>query len=445
MTNKNLLILSTILLHFTIASTYAAGETPVPIENTIEESWALHGQVTNLSQKHSSFRSPYSGTNSLDARGRTEETTDITLYAGVSPWPGAQLRLNPEIDQGFGLSNTVGIAGFPSGEAYKVGANRPYLRLPRAFLRQQFPLSGESQKMDSAANQLSGSTNENNVTLTVGKFSVTDIFDTNSYSHDPRVDFMNWSLIDSGAIDYAADAWGFTYGAAVEWNENWWSFRAGVFQLSAVPNGKIVKPDFSQYSFVTEFESRYQWQGHPGKAKLLAIVNRARMGRYRDAVDLSGANNPPDIALVRHTASRAGIALNIEQELQKDLGIFLRVSGNDGSKEAYEFTEINRSLAAGLSLKGPSWNRPEDAFGLAIVNNYLSGAAQQYFRAGGVGILIGDGALRYGPEQIAETYYSVKIANGLAATIDYQRIKHPAFNRERGPVSIYALRLHAEF
>jgi high affinity Mn2+ porin len=171
------------------------------------------------------------------------------------------------------------------------------------------------------------------------------------------------------------------------------------------------------------------------------------MGRYRDAVELSGTNSPPDIALVRHTASRAGIALNIEQELQKDLGIFLRISGNDGSKEAYEFTEINRSLAAGLSLKGERWNRHEDTFGLAMVNNYLSGAAQQYFRAGGVDILIGDGALRYGTEQIAETYYSVKIASGLTATMDYQHINHPAYNRDRdrGPVSTYALRLHAEF
>ena len=411
-----------------------------------EESWAVHGQLTNLTQKHDSFRSPYSGTNSLDANGRTEETTDLTLYAGAHLWQGAQLWLNPEIDQGFGLSNTVGVAGFPSGEAYKVGSNHPYLRLPRAFLRQVFPLGGEAQAVEAGANQLAGSTPADNVTLTVGKFSVTDIFDTNSYAHDPRSDFMNWSLIDSGAVDYAADAWGFTYGAALEWTQDWWTWRAGVFQLSPVPNGKIVKVEFGQYSLMSELEGRYQWRGHAGKAKLLAFANHGRMGSYLDAVRLGAASGSvPEIAPVRQRAWRPGFALNLEQELAADLGAFLRLSANDGAKEAYEFTEINRSLAGGLAWKGARWSRPDDTVGVAAVVNQLSGAAQQYFSNGGIGILIGDGALHYGPEQIVETYYAAKLAQGVSATLDYQHINHPAYNRDRGPVSVYSLRLHAEF
>lgn len=442
---KKLLTASIASILFTSCLASAAAEAPVAADRSEAENWAVHGQLTNLTQRHPSFRSPYSGVNSLDASGRTEETTDITIYAGARLWTGAQLWLNPEIDQGFGLSNTVGMAGFPSGEAYKVGANRPYLRLPRAFVRQEFPLAGETQTIEGAANQLAGSGSVNNVTLTVGKFSVTDIFDTNVYAHDPRGDFMNWSLIDSGAVDYAADAWGFTYGGAVEWNQDDWTLRAGLFQLSPIPNGKIVKVDFSQYSLMLEAEHRHQWQGHPGKVKLLAFVNRGRMGRYLDALGAAGAGQAPDIEPVRRKSSRAGAAVNVEQELAADLGVFLRASANDGSKEAYEFTEINRSLAAGLSLKGARWNRPGDTLGVAVVSNHLSDAARRYFSAGGVGILIGDGALRYGAEQIVETYYSLNVGHGLAATVDYQRASHPAYNRDRGPVSIYGLRLHAEF
>ena len=415
-------------------------------DSAISENWALHGQITNVTQGHRRFTSLYSGTNSLIANGRTEETTDITLYAGVRLWRGAEFWVNPEIDQGFGLSNTVGMAGFPSGEAYKIGANVPYLRLPRAFLRQVIPLNGENVKTESAANQLGGTKAVNNVTLTVGKFSVTDIFDTNTYAHDPRGDFLNWSIIDAGAFDYAADAWGFTYGAAAEWTQDAWTLRGGVFQLSKVPNGKIVNVDFSQYMLVTELEQRYQMRGQPGKVKLLAFVNRGRMGSYRDAVQLAQqTGDTPDTGLVRQFASRPGMSINLEQELAPDLGMFLRASANNGTKEAYEFTEINRSISGGLSLKGDRWGRHGDTFGLAGVINGLSSDARQYFASGGIGILIGDGAQTYGAEKILETYYSMRVSPQVTLAVNYQHVNNPAYNRDRGPVSIFGLRAHAEF
>ena len=417
-----------------------------PADDTAPEDWALHGQVTNVTQGHPRFTSSYSGTNSLIANGRTEETTDITLYAGVRLWRGAEFWINPEIDQGFGLSNTVGMAGFPSGEAYKIGANVPYPRLPRAFLRQVIPLSGELVKMESSANQLAGSKAANNVTLTIGKFSVTDIFDTNTYAHDPRGDFLNWSIIDAGAFDYAADAWGFTYGAAAEWTQDAWTLRGGVFQLSKIPNGKIVNVDFSQYMLVTELEQRYQMRGHPGKAKLLAFVNRGRMGAYRDALQLAQlAGDTPDTGLVRRFASRPGVAINLEQELAPDLGMFLRASLNNGTKEAYEFTEINRSISGGLSLKGGRWGRDDDTFGLAGVVNGLSSDARRYFANGGIGILIGDGGQTYGAEKVLETYYSMRVNRHVTLAVNYQHVNNPAYNRDRGPVSIFGVRAHAEF
>jgi high affinity Mn2+ porin len=436
-----------------VAEVQSGSAMPRPMPSPVEkqdapspETWAVHGQLTNVTQRHPGFTSPYSGANSLQPNARTEETTDITVYLGTRLWRGAEFWLNPEIDQGFGLNNTVGMAGFPSGEAYKIGANTPYLRVPRAFIRQTIPLGGTEETISSAANQLAGARAANNLVLTVGKFSAVDIFDTNSYAHDPRADFLNWSIIDAGAFDYAADAWGFTYGAAAEWTQDWWTLRGGLFQLSRVPNGKVTGVDFSQYMLVTELEARHQWQGHPGKVKLLAFVNHGKMANYRDAVQLaSQTGDTPDASLVRRKSSRPGLSVNVEQALSSDLGAFLRASVNDGSKEAYEFTEINRSLAAGLSLKGDRWGRQDDTVGAAAVVNGLSGAARDYFAAGGLGILIGDGALNYGPEKILEAYYSLKVNKQLSFALNYQHVNNPAYNRDRGPISIYGVRIHSEF
>ncbi len=410
------------------------------------EPWALRWQATNVTQSHPRFRSPYSGTNSLAADGRTEETTDLTAYAGVRPWHGAELWVNPELDQGFGLSNTVGVAGFPSGEAYKVGADRPYFRLQRAFLRQTIALGGETVAVEPGANQLAAAKPTQGIVLTLGRFSVTDLFDTNTYAHDPRSDFLNWSIIDSGAFDYAADPWGYTYGGAAEISNLNWSLRSGIFELSPVPNEKVTAVGFRQAMWVVEAERRTLWQNRPGKIKLLLFVNRANMARYADAVQLAAeAGGVPDVSRVRRETSRAGGAINVEQELTGELGGFARVGLNDGSKETYEFTEINRSMSAGLVLKGTRWGRADDSFGLGAAVNGLSREARDYFSAGGLGILIGDGRLNYGSEQIVEAVYSFRVGAHLTLSADYQHIVNPAYNRDRGPVSVYSVRAHAEF
>ncbi|HQT25388.1 MAG TPA: carbohydrate porin, partial [Burkholderiales bacterium] len=341
------------------------------------EDWSAHVQFTNVSQWHPSFSAPYSGQNSMNPNANSNETSDITLYAGLRLAGNSEIWINPEIDQGFGLSNTVGMAGYPSGEAYKVGANPPYQRLPRFFYRKTIDLGGATQEVASGENQFAGSRTADNIVLTLGKFSVVDIFDTNSYAHDPRVDFMNWSVIESGAYDYAADAWGYTYGASIEWTRSWWTLRGGFFDTSKTPNSTKLDPTFSQHEFVGELEERHQIMGHPGKLKLLGFVNHAVMGSYEDAI-LAARGGVPDMALVRRGSSRPGIALNLEQQISQDLGSFLRACYNDGSKEALDFTEINRSLAGGISLKGTRWGRSGDTFGLAAAINGLSDAARAY-------------------------------------------------------------------
>ncbi len=421
-------------------------ETRPMVNAPTAERWAVHGQITHVTQGHRRFHAAYSGTNSLDSAGQTKETTDATIYAGVRPWRGAELWLNPELDQGFGLSNTVGVAGFPSGEAYKIGANTPYLRLPRAFLRQTINLGVVDQPVESAANQLAGLVSADRIVLTVGKVSATDIFDTNSFAHDPRVDFLNWSIIDAGPFDYAADAWGFTYGGAAEWSAGPWTLRGGVFQLSKVPNGKVTRVDFDQYMVVAEAERRHEWMGLPGKAKLLGFMNRGRMAGYDDAVRLGQrTGQAPDVSLVRRRSSSSGAALNIEQGFSSNVGAFARLGINQGRKEAYEFTEINNSVSAGVSIKGGAWGRAEDALGLAAVSNGLSAAARRHFSAGGIGILIGDGALGYAREQIAEVYYALRLNQHFYFSFDVQRLVHPAYNQDRGPVTILGFRAHAEF
>ncbi|WP_029922211.1 carbohydrate porin [Nevskia soli] len=416
-----------------------AGDVPAP-----PESWSLHWQATNVTQYHPGFRSPYSGANSLSGESHDDETTDATLFAGVRLWRGMGFYLNPEVDQGYGLSDTLGLAGFSSGEAYKVGANAPYLRLHRAFFRQVIDLGGEAVTVAPDANLLGDTHTAVNLTLTLGKFSVGDVFDTNQYAHDPRGDFLNWSLIDAGAFDYAADAWGYSYGVAAEWAQSWWTLRAGLFDLSRVPNSRELEQDFSQFALIGELEERHTLAGQAGKLKLLGYLNRGRMADYADAVSLAQATGgTPDVTQVRQYRSRPGVGLNLEQALGPDLGLFARASLNDGSKEAFEFTEINRSVSAGLSLKGTRWQRPKDTVGLAGVVNGLSSDARNYFGAGGLGILIGDGRLpNYGLEKIVETYYSVQVIEALAISVDYQFVDNPAYNRDRGPVSIFGVRFH---
>jgi high affinity Mn2+ porin len=433
-----------IFFGFTIISYSAEGDSILVAPES--EDWAVRGQLTNITQKHSDFPAQYSGPQSLSPDGPAEETTDATLMLGRRLWDGAEFWINPEIDQGFGFNNTMGIAGFPNGGAYKLGNNTPYLRVQRLFVRQTISLAGDRMDVDSAANQLAGNIGVNNVTITAGKFSVTDIFDTNTYAHDPRADFLNWSIIDGGSYDYAADPWGYTWGGALEWTQNWWTLRGGFFQLSPQPKSKIVRVNFGSNSTNLELETRHIWVGHPGKIKLLAWIDQGKMASYNDAVLLGQETNSiPKVALERRYSSRPGIVLNVEQELSSDVGAFLRVSADRGDKEAYEFSDINQSVSTGLSIKGNSWGRNDDIIGIGGVINRISGQAQSYFEAGGLGILIGDGRLNYAPEKIAEIYYSWHPWSFAAITFDYQHVSDPAYSQDRGPVSIYGVRFHANF
>ena len=407
----------------------------------------FHGQFTFLEQAYPAFRSPYQGPNSLPGGGQGRETSDGSLFAGVRLWKGAEVWINPEIDQGFGLANTLGVAGFTSGEAYKIGQAYPYARLPRAFIRQTIDLGGETEKIEAGAAQFAGSQTTNRLVLTIGKLSVVDIFDTNKYAHDPRTDFLNWAIVDTGTFDYAADAWGYTYGAAGEWYQGQWAVRAGVFDLSIVPNSADLDPTFKQFQLVGEIERRYTLWAHPGEIHLTGFLTCGRMGTFADAIALAAiTGGPADIAAVRQYQSRGGVSMNIEQEITSDLGAFLRAGWADGTKEPYEFTDIDRTVAGGVSIAGKRWGRPDDTMGLAGVVNRVAPVHQAFFNAGGLGILVGDGQLPHpGYEEIIEAYYSYALTAATRISLDYQFVANPGYNTDRGPVNVFAGRLHWQF
>jgi high affinity Mn2+ porin len=388
------------------------------------------------------------GANSLPGGGEGRETSDATLYAGVRLWRGAELWVNPEIDQGLGSPIPWRIAGFPSGEAYKVGATDPYARLPRTFIRQTIDLGGGTQqKVQSGPNQFAGSQTANRLVITVGKFAVTDIFDNNKYAHDPRNDFLNWAIVDTGTFDYAADSWGYTYGAAAEWYQGNWTVRGGLFDLSIVPNSPDLDPSFRQVQWVGEIEHRYELWGHPGKIAVTGFLSRGRMGSFADAIALAAiTGGPADIAAVRQYQSRGGVSMNLEQEITSDLGIFARAGLANGDVEPYEFTDVDRTVAAGLSLAGKQWGRPNDTVGVAGVVNGITSEHVAFLNAGGLGILVGDGMLPHpGPEQIIEAYYSYALSSSTKVALDYQFVVNPGYNTDRGPANIFAGRFHAAF
>jgi high affinity Mn2+ porin len=414
--------------------------------------FAVHGQSTFVEQAYPAFRSPYQGTNSLTGGAQAQETFDLTLSAGLELWQGAEFWFNPEIDQGFGFNNTHGVAGFPSAEAYK-GFGEPYARIQRAFFRQTIDLGGESERVSDSFFQFAGMHSTDRVVLTVGRFGIPDIFDTNKYANNPKTDFLNWSLVNAGTFDYAGDGWGYTYGAAAEWYLGRWTLRGGVFDLSVTPAGGVsplgyaLDPTFQQFQLVGEIEERHELWGEPGKIKLTGFLSRGRAGNFSDAVALAQATGQPaDINAVRSYTSRPGISLNVEQQVTDTLGLFLRAGWADGAIEPWDFTDIDRTVSGGVSINGKSWGRPDDTIGVAGVINGISSAHVAFFNAGGLGILIGDGQLpNYATEKIFEAYYSYALTTATRLTFDYQFIDNPGYNADRGPVNVFAARAHWQF
>lgn len=425
---------------------------PVDPSRGEQERYSLHFQSTVATQYHPSFAAAYSGQNSLAPAAESATAFVSTIYADVRLWRGAELVFDPEMSGGKGLSRTLGVAAFPSGIVYRVGDPAPAIYVARLAISQTFGLGGGQVIEETGPNDLAGTRDRDGLTVSVGRLSVADVFDGNRYAHDPTERFFNWAMFASGAWDYAADTRGYTWGVLADLGMDWWSARAGIALLPKTANGQEFDWNVGKaHGLMAEYEARYTLRNLGGAASLLVFLNQARMGSYQQVLDNPAAytndTGAQDITMTRaYGRNKYGFALSVEQQLtSRGLGAFVRLSANDGATETWAFTEIDRSLAAGLVQGGALWHRDRDQAGVAAVINGLSSPHRRYLEGGGYGFIIGDGALSYAPEILAELYYSARVADLIAASVIYQPIVNPAYNHDRGPVHVLSGRVKVSF
>ena len=406
--------------------------------------WSIHFQATSIGQWHDSFASLYEGANSLPSHPERRVSLTGTIFIDYRLNSHWDFVANPEIAGGKGFGQVTGIAGFTNGEIPRVASATPALYPARAFVRYTAPLGGEEvEPIEDGPNQTAASLPVNRTTTIAGRFALTDFFDNNTYSHDPRTQFMNWSLMYNGAWDYPADVRGYTIGIYQELHTRTWALRAAMAMEPTVANGPTLDTRVGRNSGqVVEFERDLKPFSKPAAVRLLGFLNREDAGTYREAMQTAGT---PDLGPTRRNGTiKYGFGLNVEQALSTDAGVFARYGWNDGKTETWAFTEIDRSLSAGFTLRGRAWRRPADVIGIGAVQNYISGDHRTFLAAGGYGFIIGDGRLNYHPEQILESYYAFHVTKQWTVTADYQHINNPAYNRDRGPVEVASLRLHWE-
>jgi high affinity Mn2+ porin len=394
---------------------------------------------------HDAFHAPYTGPNSLlrvEPQPTVSETATFFLAARL--WEGCDFVFNPEVAGGLGFSGSNGIAGFPNGEITRVGIVEPTPYFARLFLRQTVGFGGEQERVEDGVNQIAGTRDINRVTVAVGRFSMTDVADDNRFSHDPRTQFLAWSIMYNGAWDYPANVRGYTDAIAVDFNQKYWALHYAIAAMPLVANGAELNPHFLKANGqVLEWLGRYKIGDRPGNIRLMGYLNRANMGDYLEALDQMPVN--PNVTLTRSYRYRYGYGLSWDQELTRDIGVFGRLGWSDGHTEAFCFTPIDRLAEMGIWIGGRSWCRPNDQFGLAFDMNGLAKDHRDYLAAGGLDFNIGDGKLNYGHEMILESLYNLGVTRNILFSLDFQEVWRPAYNKDRGPVTIFQGRFHIEF
>ncbi len=416
-------------------------------QDTIKQQrYGFHFQQTTITQYKPAFSAPYTGQNSLITASETQNSITSTLFGAARLWKGASIYFNPELSGGAGLSKTLGIAGFPNGETFRVGSTEPKIYIARLYFKQNFEWGKDKDTIEDANNQLAGLKSKRYFSFAIGKFGMADFFDGNNFSHDPREQFMNWALMDNGAWDYPANTRGYVLGSAFELGQPSWTLRFAFTMITTQANQSIWDAKIGKANTQTlEFEKRYKISGQNGTVRILAFRNNGKFGNYLEAI----TQNPiaPNIdATQQYGRHKYGFGISADQYLTKDLGIFAKTSYNDGHTETWFFTEIDRSFSFGGVLKGTKWKRNDDELGLAFIANGISADHRNYLAAGGYGFLIGDGKLNYSSELIAELYYKINVfQKKFWLSPDYQFILHPAYNADKGAVNVFGLRAHIAF
>ena len=416
-------------------------------QDAADERWTLSYQATSIGQCHGAFRSAYVGANSLQDARECDASLSSTLFLGLRLDRDTQIYFDPEIAGGKGFSGVTGIADFPNGEMPRVAGATPTPYLARLYAVHDFGFGPDREAVAGDDNQLAGQRPATRYTIVAGRFTVTDFFDNNRYTHDPRTQFMSWGTMYNGAWDYPADTRGYTWGLLQEFHTRRWSVRYASAAEPRTANGmRFDRRLLRDRSDMFEGEWRYRPRRREGTIRLLSFVNHADAGSYAAALRLADqTGGVPDVTATRRPGTRKyGFGVNLEQEVARDIGVFARLGWNDGKTESFAFTAIDRLASGGVSVGGARWGRPLDSVAAAFTTAGLSGVHAAYLARGGLDFLIGDGALRYGLESVFETYYNISLGWGLFAAFDLQHVVNPAYNTTRGPLWIPSVRLHME-
>ncbi len=425
----------------------APAATP-PNSPAASETWNWFYQATSIGDYHGAFYAPYTGAFSLQPNAEHDVSLTTTVFLGFRPFANTQIYFDPEIAGGRGFSGVNGVANAPNGELPRVSSAAPKPYIARLYVTQDFGFGTERENFESGENQLAGSRPMTRYSVTIGRFTVTDFFDDNAFSHDPRTQFMGWGVMYNGAWDYPADTRGYTWGWVHEFHTRLWSVRYGSAAEPRVANGlRFDRRILRDRGDMFEGERRWGSKDRAGAIRLLSYFNHTDSGSYAEAIALSRqTGQPPDVTATRQIGRvKYGAGISADQQVTNDIGVFGRLGWNDGKTESFAFTAIDRLATIGISVKGARWKRPHDIAASEVTVSGLSAVHARYLALGGYDFLIGDGALRYGTENIWETYYNAKLSRVFFAGYDLQYIVNPAYNQDRGPVWVHSLRLHLEF
>jgi high affinity Mn2+ porin len=423
----------------------ASDSAPHTLADTESEGWNLYYQATSIGDSHGAFTAPYTGPLSLRNYTERDVSLTTTLFFTARLERNTFLIFNPEIAGGKGFSGVTGFGNQPNGEIPRVASAMPKPYIARLYVQHDFGFGKETERQESDENQLAGHRPLNRYSIYAGRFTITDFFDDNNYTHDPRTQFMAWGVMYNGAWDYPADTRGYTWGIVQELHTRNWGFRYGIVAEPKVANGsQFDRRLFRDHGQVWEAERRYSLKKREGAIRLLGYDNRTQAGSYGDALRLAArTGTTPDVTLTSRVGTlKYGFGLSFDQQLTSNIGVFCRLGWNDGKTESWAFTPIDRLASGGVSVKGTRWRRRYDVAGTSFTAGGLSDVHRQYLAAGGLDFSIGDGRLNYAPEYVWESYYSARIVPGLYAAFDLQHDTNPAYNHDRGPVTIYGIRLH---
>ncbi len=434
-----------------------------------DESWNAYGQITFITSWKPSFAAPYTNANgsnnSLLPDAESSFTGTATLYLGLKLWPGGEAYFAPEVITERPFSQLHGLAGaIQNFELQKTGGEAPQLYRSRVYLRQVIDLGGESVERHSDVLQLGTKDRRRRLILTVGNFTILDLFDKNSFTSDTRQQFLSLSFMTYAAWDFGSDARGYSWGGAAEFDYDDWAIRFGRTSPPKYPNQLPISLRFDrEYGDSLELEHDHKLFGREGAVKVLAYRNREFMGRFDESIAalradparnaaactnslyLSTNASAPDLCWVRRLNIKVGIGLNLEQHLTEDAGVFFRGMISDGATEVQAYTSTDRSISFGGLTKGSVWKRPADLAGIGASIGWISRAHADFLGLGGVDGFIGDGKLNQAAEEAFEVFYSLNFLDVFWLSADYQRIVNPAFNADRGPVNVFGLRLHAQY